>query len=80
MTKNLGDVSDILFWSGAREREEAFEEVARRAVLRKTRGRGGVSEEEAREGEVRRGNVVGGGGGELNFFSGPEMPTKKNLG
>ena len=34
----------------------------------KNRGRGGVSEEEAREGEGCRGNVCEEGGGALNIF------------
>ena len=38
---------------------------------------GGRSEEEAREGEGRRGNVCGdAGGGAKCFFVGAEMPTK----
>ena len=44
------------------------------------RGRGGgwfSEEEEAWEGEGRWGNVCGEGGGGLNFFFGPEIPTKE---
>ena len=59
----------IFFFSGAGEREEASEEVAGGPVLIETRGRGGGdSEEEAREGEGRRGSVCGEGGGGLNIF------------
>ena len=40
-------------------------------ALIKNRGRGGLSEEEAQEGEGRRGNVCGqGGGGDTFFFRG----------
>ena len=45
----------------------------------KGRGGGGLSEEEAREGEGRLGNVCGeGAGGLIFFFFGAEMPTKVN--
>ena len=56
---NFVDVSDIFyfFFSGAGGREEASEEMAGGPVLIESRGRGGVSEEEAREGEGHRGTV-----------------------
>ena len=64
-------------------RGEASEEVARAPVFFITsrgRGVGGASEEEAREGEGRRGNACGErGGGGLNIFLGAEMPTKKRI-
>ena len=66
----------IFFCSGAREKEEASEEVAGGSVLIKNRGRGRVfSEEEAWEGGGRWGNVSGEGGAKY-FFSGAEIPTK----
>ena len=59
----------FFFCSGAGEKEEASEDVARGSVLIKNRGRGGFSKEDAWEGEGRRGNVSGEGGGGLNIFS-----------
>ena len=65
----------FLFWAGGKE--EASEEVAGGgSVLIKIEGGGGVSEEEAREGEWRRGNFCGEGGGAKYFFSGPKRPPR----
>ena len=64
------DVSDIFYFcSGAGEREEVSEEVARGAGFnKKIEGGGGFRGGGAGRGKGAGGMSVGTGGGELNFF------------
>ena len=62
-TFNLVDVSDFFFLFRGAGEGEASEEVAGAPFFYKKIEGGGGSEEEVREGEGRRGNVCGEGGG-----------------
>ena len=58
----------FLFWGGGKGGGVRGGGQGGAGFLTKNRGREGVSEEEAREGEGRRGNFYGERGGELNIF------------